>query len=169
MEKEVAPILQVEKSVACRSCSAQLFEIVSCRQCGKPWLDAFDRITGRVTPPDRDEFAAASTRETDADKGEEDETSSAPQPPGDGRRRLLVTRAIEGLLRTEVDPLTGLFPEKRGLGRAIWIDRYAEDGCCPRCHAAPSASGGKPLWPFPPRGVLPDPERHSERKQGRRE
>jgi len=140
-----------ERDEACPACAAPLFEIVSCRQCGEPWLDAFDhgdRITARATPPDRDEFAAASARETDADEGEEEDTPVAPQSRADGQRRLLGTRPVDGLLRSEVDPLTGSFPEERGRGEPVWISRSAEDGCCPRCHAAPSASGGRPLWPF---------------------
>lgn len=144
-----------ERDDACSRCASPLLEIVSCRQCGEPWLDAFDhgdRITGRSTPPDRDEFAAASARETDADDGEGDvegdELPASSPRRADGQRRLLGTRPVECLLRCEIEPLDGTFPEERGRGTPILMSRSADDGCCPRCHAAPSATGGKPLWPF---------------------
>jgi DEAD/DEAH box helicase domain-containing protein len=49
----------------CPHCKALPFELVSCRECGEPWLQAFDNRSALVpmpSPPDRDEFAARTMR-----------------------------------------------------------------------------------------------------------
>lgn len=138
----------------CGSCGSQLFEIVSCRECGEPWLNAFDhgdRLLPADTAPDRDEFAAASAREMDEpgseETGDEAEDQEAPRLT-DGERRLLGVRPLPDLRERRVQPLDGTLPERRGEGTMIWLSRPVNDGRCPRCHAAGSANSAGPLWPF---------------------
>ncbi|KAB0678451.1 DEAD/DEAH box helicase [Aureimonas leprariae] len=143
--------LAFERSDACPACQGPLFEIVGCRECGEPWLDAFDhgdRLRPAALAPDADEFAAASARETD-EASEEDEE---PRPPAPGRakaaRRLIATRALPGLSERIVDPRTGVLPERKAEGAKVWMSRVLSEERCPHCNAKPSRAEGRMLWPF---------------------
>lgn len=138
-----------ERSERCPSCHAPAFELVSCRECGEPWLQAFDTGTSLgplATPPDRDEFASTSARELDGEEAEEDGES---HPTQLGDRRYLPTRPCGGdYVTLAVDPLTGELPERRDAGVLLQASRIGAEDSCPRCHAAPHRNGPHPLWPF---------------------
>jgi hypothetical protein len=142
-----------QREEACRHCGGLMFEIVSCSECGEPWLNAFDHgghLLPVATAYDADEFAAATARETDeVDDGDDDAPSSQPHAQV-GLRRLVGVRPIAGLVERAVDPLTGAMPERRSEGIPIWVSRPTLDGSCPcaRCHAAQRPGKLGPLWPF---------------------
>ena len=136
----------------CPHCKAPPFELVSCRECGEPWLQAFDNRSALVpmpSPPDRDEFAAASARETDAAEAEDDEAEQAIAASLDDLV-FLATRPIDAgdLKMLTVDPRTGELPDARDAGMSVQISKQAGSRACPRCHAAPQRNGSQPIWPF---------------------
>jgi DEAD/DEAH box helicase domain-containing protein len=141
-----------EKFEHCPHCKAPPFELVSCRECGEPWLQAFDNRSALVptpSPPDRDEFAAASARETDATEAEDDETDQS-VPVSVDDLVYLATRPINSadLKSMTVDPRTGELPDARDAGISVQVSKQAGDRGCPHCHAAPQANGSQPIWPF---------------------
>lgn len=140
-----------DQSEHCPHCRAPLFELVSCRECGEPWLQAFDNraaLMPMASPPDRDEFAAASARETDAAEADDEEDRG--MAPSIDDIVYLATRPIEGgdLKVMTVEPRTGKLPDARGEGMLIQVSKEAGSHSCPRCHAAPQANGAQPIWPF---------------------
>jgi ATP-dependent helicase YprA (DUF1998 family) len=138
-----------ERASRCPHCDAPAFEIVSCSDCGEPWLQAYDtgaQLSPLATPPDHDEFAATSARELDADNGESDEPQ---QTISLGDKRYLATREFDGdLISLTVNPKTGELPDRRDDGVSIKASRVGADDSCPRCHAAPQRGGPHPIWPF---------------------
>lgn len=135
----------------CPSCRSPQFEIVSCRECGEPWLTAIDvgdALRPATSSPDRDEFAAASARELDSEEeGEDDEVA---RPATIGERRLLATRPCDGdnLTTLTVDLVTGAVADRREAGTSIQINRRDQDHGCPRCGAAEHPGRPSPIWPF---------------------
>ena len=141
-----------QREEACRHCGGLMFEIVSCSECGEPWLNAFDHgghLLPAATAYEADEFAAATARETDEVEDGEDEVPPAINARA-GQQRLVGLRPLAGLLERAVDPLTGALPERRSAGIPIWISQPTRDGSCPcaRCHAAQRPGKSGPLWPF---------------------
>lgn len=136
-----------ESSERCPLCKAPVFELVSCGECGEPWIQAFDTgaaLAPLTTPPDRDEFAATSARETDAEEPDIDDE----QPAALGDKRYLATRPIDGdLITLSVELSTGKLPERRDEGAQVQASRVGDDDCCPRCHAAAPRGGSHPIWP----------------------
>ena len=50
-----------DRTETCPHCQSPAFELINCRECGTPWLDAYDQgdtLTPRPSAPERDEFAA---------------------------------------------------------------------------------------------------------------
>jgi ATP-dependent helicase YprA (DUF1998 family) len=136
----------------CPHCRAPRFEIVSCRECGEPWLQALD--TGQALLPlsctkDRDEFAAASARELDSEDEDEDADEQASAAPF-STLRLLATRPSEssGLITLSVDLKTGILPERRDAGSPVQISKSDENDGCPGCGAAKRPDRPSPLMPF---------------------
>lgn len=141
-----------ERNQHCTHCDSLVYEVVSCRECGEPWLNAFQhghRLLPGSIPPDRDEFAAASARELDSDEGgaDSEQGTASGSPPAAGRR-LIATRQIQNISELGVEPATGVMPERRGEGAKIWLSGSADDGACPRCFSGPSATMSGPLLPW---------------------
>ena len=141
-----------QREEACRHCGGLMFEILSCSECGEPWLNAFDHgghLLPAATAFDADEFAAATARETEDADDDEDEAPRAANARV-GHQRLVGVRPLAGLQERAVDPLTGGLPERRSAGIPIWISRPTLDGSCPcaLCHAAQRPGKSGPLWPF---------------------
>jgi len=133
---------------SCPHCEAPVFETVSCRECGEPWLQAFDtgkKLEPLATPPDRDEFAATSSRENDAEEPE-----AADEPVAELRdKRYIATRHLDGeLISLTVDPRTGALPDRRDAGLAVQASRIGADDACPNCHAAAQRDRPHPIWAF---------------------
>ena len=130
----------------CNHCSAPVFEIVSCRECGEPLLQAFvhgDRLEPRAVPGDRDDFVSAQEREGEEPTDEAEE--EAPAELVDGEPVLIATRAISGMTPQTVETSTGALPDKRG-DNQLWLSRHSN--ACPRCHSAATATRRSPLLPF---------------------
>jgi ATP-dependent helicase YprA (DUF1998 family) len=137
-----------EATENCPQCQAPVFEVVSCRECGEPWLQAFDTGDGLeplATPPDRDEFAATSSRENDAEEPEPTE-----EPATELRdRRYIATRHVDGeLISLTVDPRTGVLPDRRDAGISVQASRIGAEDACPRCYAAAQRDRPHPIGPF---------------------
>jgi DEAD/DEAH box helicase domain-containing protein len=94
----------------CTCCNAPVLEIMSCGECGEPYLDCEERggrIQARFTPPVQDEFAALRERELadeDADDPSEDEDGDGPY---DAQRLAIALRPLRGCREAHVEPLTG--------------------------------------------------------------
>ncbi len=133
----------------CDACGAPMFEIVSCRECGEPWLQAFDhgdRLRPRAAPGDRDDFVTAQAREADGEDADDEESDAiVPAAPADGMPVLIATRPIPGLVAQTIDPVTGMLPEKRG-EHQLWTSSGAT--ACPHCHVSATATRSSPLLPF---------------------
>jgi DEAD/DEAH box helicase domain-containing protein len=142
-----------EHHLACPHCKAPVLEIIGCRECGEPWLNAFDhgdRLLPGEHASDEDEFAQASDREdegsTDGDDGIAEE---AEQPGGStGVRRLLATRALENVGEHSVDLATGALPERRSAGTRVGMGPPLHSALCPHCGAAPNDNRASPLRSF---------------------
>ncbi|WP_036857945.1 DEAD/DEAH box helicase [Erythrobacter cryptus] len=107
-----------ERVEACPCCGAPVLEILSCRECGEPYLDCEEdagRLRPRITPPPIDEFAelreAASGSETDGEAdadahvpGDEDVQEGPLYPV---RRRSIALRGMDGYRLLHIDPATG--------------------------------------------------------------
>jgi DEAD/DEAH box helicase domain-containing protein len=132
----------------CVQCASPVFEIVSCRECGEPLLQAYDhvdRLHPRAVPGDRDDFVTAQEREGDGEEPNDDEATEAPAEQLDGTPVLIATRAIEGMTAQTVETSTGALPDKRG-DHQLWISRHANT--CPSCLSAATATRRSPLLPF---------------------
>lgn len=132
----------------CNRCSAPVFEVVSCRECGEPLLQAFDhgdQLKPRAAPDDRDDFVTAQEREGDGEEADDGEENELVVDTVDGTQVLIATRAIAGMSSQTVDVLTGKLPDKRG-DEQVWVSRGAN--ACPHCHAETTATRRSPLLPF---------------------
>ena len=142
--------LHHERLDHCTHCRAHLFELVSCRECGEPWLNARDdgeRLTPLPADLSHDEFAATEAREGAMEvEAEEGELQS--DRPRLADRRLIATRMVTGVSECDVNPLTGALLAKRGEGQAVGLSVVLEEGRCPHCHAAGGLGRPSPLWPF---------------------
>ena len=135
-----------ERIDQCPHCQSPVLEVMSCRECGEPYLDCEEhngRLQPRITPPELDEFAALRERELVGDE-EADETGRDANTY-DAIRQAIATRTLDGGRIAHVDPLTG-----------TRYDR-AEDATQPfrvhdpdHCGACQAASGflGTMLRPF---------------------
>ena len=136
-----------ERSEKCGCCGSPLFEVVACRDCGEPYLQAYDHgslLSPLSTPPDEDEFAAASDSE---DSSDEDPNDDLQENGNAGHRRLMAARRHEALGNLTVDPTTGELLDHRGNGIEIGITPLIWDGSCPICHARSRDAEGS-IRPF---------------------
>ncbi|MBX3569252.1 MAG: DEAD/DEAH box helicase [Rhizobiaceae bacterium] len=142
--------IHFERSEICTSCGAPVFEVISCRECGEPLLNAFDhgdRLSPEAAPPDRDEFEATSARERD-EGGDDDEEDGATAVSQECKRRLIGSRPANGLVQRDLDLTSGALPDRRGAATSVQLSPKMCDGSCPCCHAKPSRRSSRILWPF---------------------
>lgn len=138
--------IAVERVERCASCSGLVFEVLSCRECGEPYLDAVERreiLQPRVLPADQDEFAAASDREED-DEPEDEAESAAPEPEShtaDREWRIAVRPLARSRHALHIDPRTARVHDTANENTR---ELNAHDGsACGHCHAV--ARAGSPL------------------------
>lgn len=139
-----------ERSETCATCHAPVFEVISCRECGEPFLNAFDhgdRLLPNAAPPDRDEFEATSARERD-DGGDDDDDDDRGTDPVQGARRLIGSRPASGLFGHDLDLNSGQLPDSRGSATTVHLSPIIRDSSCPCCNAKPSRRSSQILWPF---------------------
>jgi ATP-dependent helicase YprA (DUF1998 family) len=146
--------LAFERAERCGHCHAPLFELSTCRDCGEPYIEAFDQgamLTPVASAPDVDEFAAASERQSEASEGAEEEdegTTAAASARGPGRRRLIATRSIGGMTSIAIDLATGALPDRRDAGTQIAITDLLWNNSCPACHAVQRDEEAGPMRAF---------------------
>jgi len=134
-----------ERIDSCPDCNAPVLEVMSCRECGEPYLDCEERdgrLQARITPPDLDEFAALREREPAVDEAEE-EASSDHQ--FDAVRRAIATRSLDGFRPLHVESGNGHVYD---IAQETTTRLHASDGdACGACQAA-SGKTGPMLRPF---------------------
>ncbi|HEY3798534.1 MAG TPA: DEAD/DEAH box helicase [Caulobacteraceae bacterium] len=133
----------------CR-CGAPLFEIVSCAECGEPYLDAQETSATRLARPPRgpgvDDFAL----DADRDIGEADGDDDAAAPETAGERKLIALKPHGGAMRwLFAEGHTGQVHDKadaEGLTRLPAYDHLAPH-VCPACQtrAQPGADLIRPI------------------------
>lgn len=143
-----------DRTDICPHCQSPAFELINCRECGTPWLDAYDQgdtLTPRPSAPERDEFAATSAM-TEGGTFEVDEPEAeTPAPetgPRVGARRLVGLSEFSGGRTRTVCPKSGALPERKSAGADVWVSGLIGDGACPACGVGPTATTRSPLWPF---------------------
>lgn len=109
-----------ERVEACPCCDAPVLEILSCRECGEPYLDCEEdggHLRPRINPPPIDEFTelreAAAGSDADAD-GDIDSVSDAIEAEDSeegalypARRLSVALRGLDGFRTMNVNPATG--------------------------------------------------------------
>lgn len=131
--------IATERVDTCPTCSSPVIEVVSCRECGEPYLECEERdnkIQARISPPTIDEFAALLDREGNA----EDEDGGENDHILDPVHRAMATRPLgKGGVPTHVDPTTGrVFDQAEERTK-----RFAahDPDHCDACGASKGASG----------------------------
>jgi DEAD/DEAH box helicase domain-containing protein len=137
--------IATERIDSCPHCQSPVFEVMSCRECGEPYLDCEERdgrLQARITPPDLDEFAVLREREVSVDE-DEDEAPSDHQ--FEAVRRAIATRPIEGFRPLHVEPGSGRVHDSAQY-RTTRL-RSGDGDTCGACQAT-SGKAGAMLRPF---------------------
>ena len=140
--------LALERTEQCPQCQSPMFEIVGCRDCGEPFLQAFDdgtKLLPRSTEPDADEFAAASEAEAEISDDFGSATSGSER---DGDRRFVAVRDMPNLVPLHIDLATGRVPDNRDSGQICHVTPLHWEGECPHCNAAGRDDDTGPIRPF---------------------
>jgi DEAD/DEAH box helicase domain-containing protein len=142
-----------EQHLACPDCKAPVLEIIGCRECGEPWLNAFDhgdRLLPGEQAAEEDEFAQASDREDEGSSDSNDDDAEEPEQTigATGVRRLLATRTLEKISERAIDLATGTLPERRSAGTLVGMSPQLDSALCPHCGAAPNDNQASPLRSF---------------------
>ena len=137
--------IHTERIDDCPSCRAPVLEVMTCRECGEPWLDCEERdghLRPRYTPPTIDEFAALREREIASD----DETDESSEDAlYDADRLMLAVRPLDGCHLAHVDSLTGKRHDAVAPGLQI-LHTHSASGCA-ACDAK-EGNGGDVMRPF---------------------
>ena len=144
-------MIHFELQASCPDCRAPAFEIVGCRECGEPWLNAFehgDRLVPGESPSDEDEFAQASDREDEGADDDAEDSAGAAETAVAAARRLIATRPLAKIRDHAVELATGVLPERRSAGTPTGISEELLSAACPHCHAAASDTRTSPLRSF---------------------
>lgn len=133
----------------CR-CGAPLFEIVSCAECGEPYLDVQETSASRIVRPPRGPAADDFDLDADRDVGETEGEDDAEPPEAAGERKLIALKAHGGAMRLLfVEGQTGRVHDSEdapGLLRLPAFDHLTPH-VCPSCRtqAAPGADLIRPI------------------------
>jgi hypothetical protein len=144
-----------ERVEACPCCGAPVLEILSCRECGEPYLDCEEdcgQLRPRITPPPIDEFAelletaAGSEADAESDAADPGETGDSPESALYPARRLSVAlRKLDGFRVLNVNTATGEVLDSPQEGSmAVYA---GSPGCCGACKGQDSPKGSI-LRPF---------------------
>lgn len=103
--------ISVERTDNCATCKAPVLEVLTCSECGEPYLDCEERegrLQARYTPPVLDEFAALREREFvddgDDDQDQDENTASS----YDALRQSVGVRRLSGARDAYVEPMSGV-------------------------------------------------------------
>lgn len=128
-----------ERVDACPHCSGAVLEIISCSECGEPFLDALEK-NGRLAQNNRpvveDEFSSASEQENaqDEDEPADGEASSATYDVN----RLVAMSQFPHARPIHVVTKTGLVCDGPEEGSSKMLTHERDDGHCPACNASDS-------------------------------
>ncbi|RYD48478.1 MAG: DEAD/DEAH box helicase, partial [Sphingomonadales bacterium] len=138
-----------ERLDACPSCMAPVLEIMSCGECGEPYLDCEEkggRLQARHTPPAIDEFAALRERELANDDDDEEGDDPADDADYDSLRLSIAVRPLPRSRDAYVEPLTGARHDSAtGDTRPYPV---TSPDYCGACDASASAKKDAILRPF---------------------
>jgi ATP-dependent helicase YprA (DUF1998 family) len=138
-----------ERVDACPHCSGAVLEIVSCSECGEPYLDAREQA-GRLTQTNRiadeDDFITGSDDEPvdDEDETDVEETSSARYDVN----RLVAARPFPHARFLHVIPSTGVVCDGPNEETTKFLTHERDDGHCPACNASDSLRSFRYGAPF---------------------
>lgn len=102
--------ISAERIDCCPCCSAPVFEIMTCGECGEPYLDCEEegaRLQARYTPPIVDEFAALREKEGRDDDADATEEADVNDVLYDKERLAIAVRPLSGCRDAHIDVLTG--------------------------------------------------------------
>lgn len=130
--------ISCERIDSCPYCKAPVLEIMTCTECGEPYLDCEERggrLQARYTPPVLDEFSALREREL----ADDDEPNDEPEDEDlyDVQRLAIAVRQLGGCREAHVEPLTGARHD-RATGETRPYPVHEAD-CCGACGASVSA------------------------------
>ena len=136
--------IHVERIENCPHCRAPVLEIMTCRECGEPWLDCEERegrLQARYTPPTPDEFAALRDRESPGDDEEASTADDAAEGDSlyDATRLVLALRPLDRRKTAYVEPHTGKRHDSAAEGLHAF-PVHAPDTCA-ACGAKDGAAG----------------------------
>ncbi|MBR0878556.1 DEAD/DEAH box helicase [Bradyrhizobium liaoningense] len=141
----------VEDVEECPYCRAPTLEILSCSECGEPFLNATETASGRIVRSVRlnqfDEFAI------DVEvAAPDDETEETPPPviKEQGFSHLLAVRKINKWRPLNIDPWTGTVVTKSSESNSFELFTHEKEQpeCCPSCNAHQKIGAMALLRPF---------------------
>lgn len=135
--------IAVERVDACPHCTAPVFEVMTCRECGEPYLDCEERdghLRARVTPPTFDEFAASPEQDEDIDADAVDLLNEVADHGYDPIHHAIAARTLpQGGRAAFVESQTGLRHDATDDGRAELKAHDPDE--CGACRAQTNDSG----------------------------
>jgi DEAD/DEAH box helicase domain-containing protein len=140
-----------EDAEECPHCRASTLEILSCSECGEPFLDATETASGRIVRSVRqnqfDEFAI--DIEVTAPDDEADDTSPS-EIEDDGFAHLLAVRKLKNWRPLNIDPLTGRIGSSSADQPCLLLYTHDKEQpeCCPSCHTHQKVGAMALLRPF---------------------
>jgi DEAD/DEAH box helicase domain-containing protein len=144
-----------ERTDSCPSCQAPVLEIMTCGECGEPYLDCEERdgkLQQTYTPPVLDEFAVLRERELADDNDAEDEdgdgnSGGAKDAPDYAAIRLSIgMRRMSGARDAHVEPLTGVRHDHAAPSTFSYPVYQTES--CGACSASATPKRAKVLRPL---------------------
>lgn len=131
----------------CPACSSKVLTVVSCRNCGEPFLDAVEisqNLRSRDAESREDEYVHDSEEES-ATASEDEATRST----GQRIERLIAVRPLPHARPLHVNPHNGVIAEQPGDGFiALSSHDREKPECCPACQTAGTEKQPRVLWPF---------------------
>jgi len=131
----------------CPACGGRVMPIVSCRNCGEPFLDAVEEsriLRSRDEGEREDDYVRDSEEESASSSDEEPVLSVAP-----GIERLIAVRPLPHARPIHVDPKSGAIADQPGEGFvALSCHDREEPEFCPACQTAATEKQPRILWPF---------------------
>lgn len=131
----------------CPACGGRVLPVVSCRNCGEPFLDAVEesRILRSHDEDEReDDYARDSEEESAASSDDEAARSTAL-----GIERLIAVRSLPHARPLHVDPHSGAIGDQSHEGFvALSCHDREEPEFCPACQTAATEKQPRILWPF---------------------
>ena len=142
-----------DRTDSCPHCQAPVLEIMSCIECGEPYLDCEERdgkLQQTYTPPVLDEFAVLRERELaeddDVESNETDKSKGLNDTPGYAAIRLSIgLRRMSGARDAHIEPKTGVRHDHAAPTTHVYPVYQTES--CGACNASATPKRDKVLRP----------------------